>query len=147
MALRIFLLCRSECSIIQEIQIANKSKPDVTANSHKSYSVVYVHYHAAACAQDVKLNHLDVFDAMIALHLATGRLGYQGLNSFFQTYIKSCERNILKVFHIDKEWECGTCNQKTLQCEQFCCARCSAMYSGLWLCVVWKLVLETTNIS
>jgi len=143
--LRKLFLYRGECNVMQEIWIADKSNPDATANPHKAYSVVHVHHHAAvAHAQDVKLHHLDVVDAMNARHLAARGSGYQGDNPFFQTYIEPSGRDTLKIFPAKEEWECGKCGQKNFQSKPLCRGKRGTVCSGLRPCVAWKWRQQTS---
>eukprot|EP00277_Geminigera_cryophila_P009967 CAMPEP_0179408948 /NCGR_PEP_ID=MMETSP0799-20121207/2405_1 /TAXON_ID=46947 /ORGANISM="Geminigera cryophila, Strain CCMP2564" /LENGTH=186 /DNA_ID=CAMNT_0021180523 /DNA_START=71 /DNA_END=632 /DNA_ORIENTATION=- len=83
--LRKLFLCTGACSVMQEIWIADKTNPDVTANPYKAYSIVHVHHHAAvARAQDVKPHHLDTVDAMNARHLAAKARDIKGTTRFFK---------------------------------------------------------------
>ena len=144
--LRKLFLYRGECSVMQEIWIANKSNPDATGDPHKAYSVVHVHHHAAvARTQDVKPHHLDVVDAINARHLAARGSGCQGDNPFFETYIEPSGSNTYKVFAAEKKWECGKCGQENFQSKPLCCGRHGTVCSGLRPCVAWNWRQQTSR--
>jgi len=138
--LRKVFLYRGECSVMQEIWIADKSNPDATADPLKSYAVVHVHHHAAVSnARDVKPQHLEVVDAMNARHLAASGSGCQADNPFFQTYIEPSGRDTLKVFPaVDKDWKCGKCGQKNFQSKSSCRGWRGGVCSGMRPCAVWN---------